>query len=39
MAGSLHDPFITLARIGAPHGVRGAVRVKLFGEDAESLVA
>lgn len=37
MAGS--DPFITLARIGAPHGVRGAVRVKLFGEDAESLVA
>ncbi len=36
MAGS--DPFITLARIGAPNGVRGAVRVKLFGDDPSSLV-
>lgn len=33
------DPFITLARIGAPHGVRGAARVKLFGDDPEALVA
>ena len=34
-----YSPFITLARIGAPNGVRGAVRVKLFGEDAGSLTA
>lgn len=38
MAGSSHDPFITLARIGAPNGVRGAARVKLFGDDPSSLV-
>ena len=36
MAGS--DPFIILARIGAPNGVRGAARVKLFGDDPASLV-
>ncbi|MEQ8656896.1 MAG: ribosome maturation factor RimM [Hyphomicrobiales bacterium] len=35
MAGS--DPFIILARIGAPNGVRGAARVKLFGDDPASL--
>ena len=33
------DAFVTLARVGAPHGVRGAVRLKLFGDDPESLVA
>lgn len=32
------DAFVILARIGAPHGVRGAARVKLFGEDPASLV-
>lgn len=31
------DPFIILARIGAPNGVRGAARVKLFGDDPASL--
>ncbi len=36
MAGS--DPFIILARIGAPNGVRGGVRVKLFGDDPSGLV-
>lgn len=35
MAGS--DPFIILARIGAPNGVRGAARVKLFGDDPAGL--
>lgn len=30
--------FIILARIGAPHGVRGAARVKLFGHDPMSLM-
>jgi 16S rRNA processing protein RimM len=30
-------PDILLARIGAPHGVRGEVRVKSFAEDSESL--
>lgn len=35
MSGS--DPFIILARIGAPNGVRGAARVKLFGDDPTSL--
>ena len=30
-------PDILLARIGAPHGVRGEVRVKSFAEDPESL--
>lgn len=33
------DPFIVLARVGAPHGVRGDVRIKLFAESAESLTA
>ncbi|MBV6657853.1 MAG: 16S rRNA processing protein RimM [Devosiaceae bacterium] len=33
------DPFIVLARVGAPNGVRGAARVKLFGEDASGLTA
>ena len=32
------DPFIVLARVGAPNGVRGAVRLKLFGDDPASLV-
>lgn len=36
MGGS--DPFIILARIGAPNGVRGGVRVKLFGDDPAGLV-
>jgi len=35
MSGS--DPFIILACIGAPNGVRGAARVKLFGDDPASL--
>lgn len=35
MAGS--DPFVILARIGAPNGVRGAARVKLFGDNPDSL--
>lgn len=30
---------VILARIGAPHGVAGAARVKLFGDDPESLLA
>ena len=30
-------PGILLARIGAPHGVRGEVRVKSFGEEPEAL--
>jgi 16S rRNA processing protein RimM len=30
-------PDILLARIGAPHGVRGEVRVKSFGEQPEAL--
>lgn len=37
MPGSPHDPFIILARIGAPNGVRGAARVKLFGDDPAGL--
>ena len=32
------DDRIVLAQIGAPHGVRGEVRLKVFAEDAESLV-
>lgn len=39
MAGGPSDPFVTLARIGAPNGVRGAVRLKLFGDDPASLTA
>lgn len=31
------DPFIILARVGAPHGVKGEVRVKVFSEDMETL--
>lgn len=37
MPGSSDDPFITLARIGAPNGVRGAARLKLFGDDPAGL--
>lgn len=37
MAGGSSDPFVTLARIGAPNGVRGAARLKLFGDDPASL--
>ena len=33
------DPFVILARIGAPHGVRGAVRMKVFAESSDSLTA
>ncbi|MEM6712373.1 MAG: ribosome maturation factor RimM [Pseudomonadota bacterium] len=33
------DPFVILARIGAPNGVRGAVRMKVFAESPDSLTA
>ena len=33
------SPLVILARIGAPHGVRGQVRLKPFGDDHESLTA
>lgn len=32
-------PRVTLARLGAPHGVRGEVRAAFFGEDPQSLIA
>ncbi len=37
MPGSSDDQLIILARIGAPNGVRGAARVKLFGDDPAGL--
>lgn len=33
------DAMVVLARIGAPNGVAGAARVKLFGDDPDSLTA
>lgn len=39
MSGPGADKPVVLARIGAPHGVRGEVRLKPFTDDPESLAA
>lgn len=39
MTDTSSDAMVVLARIGAPNGVAGAARVKLFGDDPDSLTA